>query len=495
MEILVNLKDEIGVIRPEIYGHFCEHLGECIYGGIWVGENSKIPNIAGIRKDVVEALKRVKVSVFRWPGGCFADCYHWQDGIGPKKERPKRVNYHWGKVIETNEFGTHEFIQFCKLIGASPYICGNVGTGSPKELRDWIEYCNFEGESTLSLLRKQNGSESPFNVKYWGIGNENWGCGGHFTPEDYASEYRRFSTFAFEFGQKISLIACGPGGNDLQWTEKFFKKITEPGNYINRINGYACHYYCGTAGTATEYSTDEWYQLLKKAIYMEKLIQDQRNLMDYFDPERKIELIIDEWGTWHRPAPGRNPSFLWQQNTLRDAMVAALTLDILNRNADKVGMANIAQTVNVLQSLILTFEDKIVLTPTYYVYQLYQKHQGGCSLKLFFDSPTVQFKTDNGMDSLRTLSGSASLKDKKIFLTLTNSHTEMEDEIKVSLHGEVKIKGVSGKIITHPDFKAYNTTEEEKVKIDDFEVKVVADKEIIFHLLPKSIYGLEISLR
>jgi len=217
--------------------------------------------------------------------------------------------------------------------------------------------------------------------------------------------------------------------------------------------------------------------------------------MDYFDPERKIELIIDEWGTWHRSAPGRNPRFLWQQNTLRDAMVTALTLDILNRNADKVGMANIAQTVNVLQSLILTFEDKIVLTPTYYVYQLYQKHQGGRSLKLFLDSPTVQFKTDNGMDSLHALSGSASLKDKKIFLTLTNSHTEMEDEIKVSLHGEAKIKGVSGKIITHPDFKAYNTTEEEKVKINDFEVKAVADKEIIFHLLPKSIYGLEISLR
>ena len=357
------LPDEpIGLINPNLYGHFAEHLGTCVNGGVWVGEDSAIPNTAGLRDDLVEAFRRIRPPVIRWPGGCFADDYHWADGVGPRRERPKTVNTWWGGGVEDNAFGTHEFITFCRLVGAQPYLAGNLGSGSVREMRDWVEYCNHDKPSTLAMRRAANGSPMPMGVKYWGVGNEAWGCGGNFCPEDYAAEYKRYATYLRDFGgTPVFLIACGPDGNQVHWTRRFLKKIASADQRFNcRIHGLGAHYYCGTAGTATEYSTDQWYELLQKAAGVERLILDQRAVLDEFDPERRIGLILDEWGTWHPPTPGRDPCHLWQQNTLRDALVAAITLDTFNRHADKAVMANIAQAVNVLQALVI--ECEVVMT-------------------------------------------------------------------------------------------------------------------------------------
>lgn len=452
----VCLDEPIAVINPNIYGHFAEHLGACIYGGIWVGEDSPIPNAGGIRADVIEALKRIDPPVVRWPGGCFADDYHWQDGVGPRENRPRRVNIWWGKTIETNAFGTHEFLRFCRLIGAEPYICGNVGSGTPRELRDWVEYCNFSGDSTLAALRRANGSADPFGVHYWGVGNENWGCGGHFRGDEYAVQFRRFATYLRDFGETpLFLVACGSSGNDAEWAHRFFEAL---GDY-DRIHGFGTHYYCRTAGTATEYTTDEWYTLLHRALQMEPLIKQQRAIMDGYDPQRQIGLIVDEWGTWHPPAPGRHPRHLWQQNTLRDAMVAASTLDIFNRHADKVIMANIAQTVNVLQAMILTEEEHMLTTPTYHVYEMYKSHQGGKSLRLISETDPISFSGPEGEAQVPNLQGSASVKDGVLTLSVTNYNVDMPLSADIVLRGE-RAGEAAVSVLSAPDIHAHNTFEE-----------------------------------
>ena len=452
--IKISLDDYVARINPNIYGHFAEHLGHCIYEGIWVGEDSPIPNTNGIRNDVVEAMKRLKPPVIRWPGGCFADDYHWEDGIGPREDRPRTVNAHWGQVIETNEFGSHEFVEFCRLVGADPYVCGNVGSGTPREMRDWVEYCNYPGDSARARQRAANGHPEPFRVKFWGVGNENWGCGGQFDPEDYAVEYRRFSTFLFNFQDApLYLIACGPSGNNAHWTRKFFEKLGR-----RRINGFAAHYYCGTAGTATEYTVDQWYQLIHNANRMEELVVQQRAIMDGFDPDRNIGLIIDEWGTWHPPTPGRERSFLWQQNTIRDGLVAALSLDIFNRHADKVVMGNIAQTINVLQAMILTEGEKMLVTPTGHVYAMYTPHQGARALRTSFEANSVSFKAGNGNDeSLFGLAGSASLKGDTLFLTVVNPHVDTPVEATIQLRGGGEARSATASVLTHDDIHAHNT--------------------------------------
>lgn len=451
----VILVEPIAEIRPTIYGHFAEHLGECIYGGIWVGEDSVIPNRGGIRLDVVQALSRLRPAVIRWPGGCFADDYHWQDGIGPRAQRPRRVNLHWGEVIETNAFGTEEFIRLCRMVGAAPYICGNVGSGSPREMRDWIEYCNLAGGSTWSDARAANGSPEPHDVTYWGIGNENWGCGGHFTPEDYATEYRRFATFAWSFGGKpLYRIACGPAGNDADWTRRFFTKLRRDYHRAPGIEGYAAHYYCGTAGTATEYTVDQWYELLDKALRMEELVVQQRAIMDTFDPKRSIGLIVDEWGVWHPPVEGRNPRFLWQQNTMRDALVAALTLNIFNNHADKVVMSNIAQTINVLQAVILTEGDRMLVTPTGYVYEMYAPHQGAQAVRTVLQTSGIEY----GAQGRRVpqLSVSGSRHENNLTLTLVNTHASAPLAVEIRLHG-AEADGASGVVLRAADIHAHNT--------------------------------------
>ncbi|MCY3022740.1 MAG: alpha-N-arabinofuranosidase [Planctomycetota bacterium] len=451
--IAVSLDQPIATINPNIYGHFAEHLGACIYEGVWVGEKSPIPNTGGMRNDVITALKKIAPPVVRWPGGCFADDYHWEDGIGPRANRPRRINVWWGDAIETNEFGTHEFVRFCDLIGAEPYICGNVGSGSPRELRNWAEYCNFAGDSTLARARAANGHAEPFRAKFWGVGNENWGCGGHFSAEDYAKEYKRFSTYLRDFSDnKLCLVACGPAGNNPDWTRKFFSTL---GTY-HRIHGFAAHYYCGTAGTATEYTVDEWYHLLWRSLEMETLVRQQRATMDSFDPERKIGLFVDEWGTWHPAAKGRNPAYLWQQNTLRDALVAALTLDIFNRHADKVVIGNIAQTVNVLQAMILTDGAKMLTTPTYHVYDMYQAHQGGQSVWMACEAEGITFQSGGKNQRLPSLCGSASLKKKVLTLSIVNTHATNTVEAAMELRG-ARCQEATVTELVHTDIHAHNT--------------------------------------
>jgi alpha-N-arabinofuranosidase len=456
----ISVDDAIAVINPNIYGHFMEHLGGCVEGGCWVGEGSQIPHDAGVRSDVVAALKAVRAPVIRWPGGCFADDYHWRDGIGPRASRPRGINMHWGDVVESNEFGTHEFADFCRGVGAEPYFCGNVGSGSPTELRNWVEYCNFKGDTSLAGERAANGSPEPLGVRYWGVGNENWGCGGNFTPEDYGAEYRRFATYLRNWGETpIYLIACGPNGNDLEWTRRFLTKVKKDYGRGPTLHGYAAHYYCGTAGTATEYTVDQWYELLWKAVQMEPLVVQQRALMDAFDPDRKIGLIVDEWGTWHPPTPGHNPAFLWQQNTVRDGLVAALTLDIFNRHADKVVMSNIAQTINVLQALLLTDEDRMIKTPTYHVYDLYKAHQSGTAVRMRVSSPEIDLNAAGARQAIAQITGSASMRGQTLTITLVNASATDPADVALRLHGGARVDTVDAAGLSYRsgDIHAHNT--------------------------------------
>jgi alpha-L-arabinofuranosidase len=454
--LIIDPEDILARINPHLYGHFTEHLGWCIYDGIWVGEDSPIPNTFGFRKDVIEALKKMKPSIIRWPGGCFADDYHWQDGIGPHGDRPRRINIHWGEVIETNQVGTQEFVRFCRLVGAEPYICGNVGSGSPREMRDWVEYCNFPGDSTYARWRARDGNPSPLNVIYWSVGNENWGCGGNFSPEDYCTEFRRFASFLRGFGLRLYVIACGPSGNDVEWTDRFFRKLRKDYWDFNNIHGFAAHYYCGTAGAATEYTPDEWYTLLGKGLEMEKLVVQQRAALDVFDPARNIGLIVDEWGTWHKVIEGTNPSFLYQQNTIRDAIVAANTLDIFNHHADKVVIGNIAQMVNVLQSMVLTKGEQMLVTPTGYVYEMYAPHQGANAVRGRLETETISYKKGSQDVSLPVVAGSVSVRGKTLFLTLTNSHASQEAAVQVTIQGGAKVTSERTHLL-HGEIHAHNT--------------------------------------
>ncbi len=489
-KITLNPADTIATINPNIYGHFAEHLGRCIYDGIWVGEDSPINNIGGFRADIIEALRRMKAPVIRWPGGCFADDYHWQDGIGPRDQRPRRINIHWGEVVESNQVGTQEFVRFCRLVGAEPYFCGNVGSGTARELRDWVEYSNFPHSgpdgSTWAQRRATDGSPEPLNVNYWGVGNENWGCGGNFSPEDYCTEFRRYASFIRGFGKKLSVIACGPANNDIEWTDRFFRKLNKDYWPFNNIDGFAAHYYRGTAGTATEYTEDEWYRLLEKGLKMEELVIQQRAAMDAWDPTRKIGLIVDEWGTWHPVEKGTNPAFLYQQNTIRDAIVAANTLDIFNRHADKVVMSNIAQTINVLQAMILTQGEQMLVTPTGYVYEMYATHQGAQSLRMRLETSEITFqkrhllkpiwqealqKWEGTEGHLPVVAGSASLKGEALFVTLTNSHASEAAEVAVDLLGGAKIceaegRVLSGEIHAHNTFAAPTQITPQPFKVD-----------------------------
>ncbi len=499
----VLLDEPVGTINPNIYGHFMEHLGTCITEGCWVGDHESIAHTGGIRNDVVAALREVGTPVIRWPGGCFADDYHWQDGIGPRDQRPRRINIHWGDVIEANEFGTHEFIAFCRAVGAQPYVCGNLGSGSPQEMRNWVEYCNFPGDSTWARQRAANGSPEPFNVRYWGVGNESWGCGGHFTPEDYGTEYRRFASFLRNWGpDRLYLIGCGPNSHDLDWTRRLFEKLYRDYGHSPAMQGYAAHYYTwnreGQYGTATEYDETQWYGMLAAALQMEPLVVEQRALMDEFDPEGKVGLIVDEWGTWHPPAPGRNPAFLWQQNTVRDALVAALTLDIFNRHADKVVMANIAQTINVLQALVLTDGGRMLKTPTYHVYDLYKPHQGAKAVRTEVNAPEIDSTVAGKARKLPLLSGSASLRERVLTLTLVNSSVGESVEAALSLSGGAQPRSAQARGLSYPsgDLRAHNT-HDEPAKVDRRSLDVAfsgQQSSAVFTLPPASVSRLTIEL-
>jgi len=450
-----------GKINKNIYGHFAEHLGRCIYGGFWVGKDSPIPNTDGIRDDVVEALRKARIPVLRWPGGCFADEYHWRDGIGPYETRPKTINSHWGGVVENNHFGTHEFFRLCELLGAEPYIAGNVGSGTVREMREWIEYMTFDGDSWLADLRRSNGRDEPWKLPYFGIGNENWGCGGNMRPEYYADLYRHYATYVRNFsGNNIYKVACGPSDANYYWTEVLMR---EAGRYMD---GLSLHYYTvpGTwqnKGSATQFDEREWFVTMKKTLVMDELISRHSTIMDRYDPEKRVGLVVDEWGTWYDVEPGTNPGFLYQQNTLRDALVAGINLNIFNNHCDRVHMANLAQTINVLQSMILTQGEKMVVTPTYYVFDMYKVHQNAQLLPLEFSSSQYSY----GDESVPQVSASASEDGEgKINVSLCNLDPNSEVHICCQIRGTNK-SSVCGSILTAVEMNAHNTFEEpENVK-------------------------------
>jgi alpha-N-arabinofuranosidase len=385
----VRLLREAGpVIHRNIFGHFAEHLGRCIDEGIWVGEESAIPNVRGIRTDVVRALRKLRVPVLRWPGGCFADEYHWQDGIGPRERRARRTNTHWGHVVETNHFGTHEFMDLCEQVGAEPYVCGNVGSGTVREMMEWVEYMTSDGDSPVVNLRRAHGRDAPFRLRYFGVGNESWGCGGHMRPEYYADNYRRYATYVKNYsGNAIERIACGASGADYEWTETLMKSAAK------HMHGLSLHHYTlptgdwSKKGSSTAFDEGEWHATFVQALRMEELVTRHSEIMDRYDTERRVGLVVDEWGTWFDAEPGTNPAFLYQASTLRDALVAAVTLGIFCRHAERVAMANLAQVVNVLQAVILTDGDVMRLTPTYHAFDLCNVHQGATLVPLRFEAP------------------------------------------------------------------------------------------------------------
>ena len=439
LRMTINPLDKKSRINREIYSNFSEHLGRCIYDGIYVGENSNIPNIEGFRKDVVEAFRQIRLPVLRWPGGCFADEYHWKDGIGEKSTRKKMVNTHWGGVVEDNSFGTHEFLRFCELVGCEPYISGNIGSGTVEELSQWIEYITFDGISPMAELRKSNGREQPWKLKYLGVGNESWGCGGNMTPEYYADTYRRYQTYCRNYsGNELYKIACGPNSDDYNWTEVMMKRITPW-----HMNGLSLHYYTiptgdwGHKGSATEFSDEEYYGTIERTMFMEELVTRHSQIMDRYDPERKVGLIVDEWGIWTDVEPGTNPGFLYQQNSMRDAVVAAINLNIFNSHSERVFMANIAQAVNVLQAIVLTEGEKTILTPTYHVFDLYKQHQ---------DAQLVYSHIENeNIGKVPCITQSASVgADGKIFVTFSNCALDRDYEVELNVTS-ASIKGISAR--------------------------------------------------
>ncbi len=443
------------VVNPNIYGHFAEHLGRCIYEGFWVGEDSKIPNTRGIRNDVVAALKELKIPVLRWPGGCFADEYHWKNGIGPREQRPSMINTHWGGVVENNHFGTHEFFDLCELLGTEPYICGNVGSGSVEEMMEWVEYMTSDSDSPMPNLRRKNGREKPWKLKYFGVGNESWGCGGNMRPEYYADLYRRYNTFAKNYsGNTLYRIAGGANSADYNWTEVLMK------NAGKKMNGLSLHYYSTPGGwkkkkRATEFDESGWHGALTAAHFMDELVSNHSLIMDKYDPEKKVGLVVDEWGVWWSVEKGTNPGFLYQQNTLRDAMVAALHFHIFQRHADRVTMANIAQTVNVLQAMILTDKEKMLLTPTYWVFEMFKGHQGGTVIPAEVQSPDYVL----GDAKVPVLSASATRDASGAMLvSLVNSDPGKALSVSLSLPG-ADAKSVSGRVLTAPEMQAHNTFE------------------------------------
>ncbi len=470
--VVIKNSESAPIINKNIYGHFAEHLGRCIYGGLFVGDTSKIPNTNGVRNDIIKALKELKIPNLRWPGGCFADTYHWKDGIGPKENRPTIVNQWWGGVTEDNSFGTHDFLNLCELLETEPYLAGNMGSGSVQELADWVQYVNFSGKSPMSDLRVKNGRKEPWKVKIWGVGNEAWGCGGNMTADYYAGEYRKYATFMSDWSNSGGLMRVASGANsvDYNWTETLMKNI--PGNMLG---GVALHHYSvidwAKKGDAVDFNEELYFKTMQQALKMEELVTKHSAIMDKYDPKKNIALVVDEWGGWYEVEKGSNPGFLYQQNTMRDAVLAGATLNIFNNHAERVRMANLAQCVNVLQAVILTDKTKMLLTPTYYIMQMYSVHQDAKLLPVTINSPLYTF---NG-ETLPALSVSAS-KDKNglVHISLVNVDSKKENTVEIDLNALV-IKSVSGIIVTSSKLQDHNTfdnpTKIQPVVFKGFQIK------------------------
>ena len=483
-KIYISQKREQHKINKDIYGHFAEHLGRCIYEGIWVGEDSTIPNVKGIRTDVVEALKELSIPVLRWPGGCFADEYHWRDGIGPRENRRKIVNNHWGGVVENNHFGTHEFFDLIDMLGCDAYVNGNVGSGTVQEMADWVEYITADGDSSMAEERRKNGRAKPWPMKFFGVGNENWGCGGNMRAEHYADEYRRYQTFVKNHNPEVPIYKICGGANiaDYHWTE------TQMKNAHWLMNGLSLHHYAfGTEGwphkvSATGFPEDEWHTVIRDTVYMDELVTRHGTLMDKYDPDKRVGMIVDEWGTWYTVEPGTNPGFLYQQNTIRDAMVAAITLHIFHKHGDRVQMANIAQTVNVLQAMILTEGEKMLKTPTFHVFEMFKGHQDATLIDSFADNVD------------KNITSSVSKKDGKILISVCNySLTESQKIDYVLEDYSLAGKAIVGAGLIGEKMDAHNTFENPnnvaKTEFTDF---VVEGDAIAVTIPPMSVITLTI---
>ncbi|UII27127.1 alpha-N-arabinofuranosidase [Fulvivirga maritima] len=455
--VTLQLKEDAPIINKHIYGHFAEHLGRCIYDGFYVGEgNSEIPNTNGVRNDIIEALKELQIPNLRWPGGCFADTYHWQDGIGPKEDRPTIVNRWWGGVTEDNSFGTHDFLNMCEELGTEPYLAANVGSGTVKELTDWVQYVGHEGGSPMSKLRLENGRKDPWDVTFWGVGNEMWGCGGNMTPEYYANLYRQYATFMTDWSNTDSLfrIASGANVDDYHWTEVLMRDIPK-----NLIEGVALHSYSfvewNDKGSAAGFSEAQYFSTMQTALKMEELVNKHTAIMDKYDPKKQIALVVDEWGGWYNVEEGTNPGFLYQQNTMRDAMIAGTTLNIFNNHSDRVRMANLAQTVNVLQAVILTDGKNMILTPTYHVMNMYKVHQDAQLIPLTLETPDYEFEGKK----LPAVSVAASkAKNGAVHISLVNIDSKKEQTIEVDL-AALNMKDITGTILTSAKLQDHNTFE------------------------------------
>ncbi|MEN3332204.1 MAG: alpha-L-arabinofuranosidase [Blastocatellia bacterium] len=478
-----------GIINRNIQGQFAEHLGRLIYEGLWVGEDSPIPNTRGLRNDVVGALKELRIPVLRWPGGCFADEYHWRDGIGPRDRRPRRPNASWGGV-DANAFGTHEFLDLCEMLGAEPYINGNLGSGSPQEMMEWIEYMTSDSDSTLARLRRQNGRDKPWKVPYFAVGNESWGCGGEMRPEYYADEYRRYATFIKDYsGNHIQKLAVGSHDDYYAWTEVLMAQAAK------HMQGLSLHYYTlptgnwQRKGSATEFVEKEWHATLVRTLRMEEFIQKHSAIMDKHDPQKRVGLMVDEWGTWYDAEPGNNLGALYQQNTLRDAVVAGINLNIFNNHADRVQMANIAQMVNVLQAMVLTDKEKMVLTPTYYAFKMYKVHQAATLIPIELNAP--EYRIDQA--SVPSVSASASRdKDGKLHLSIVNLDPNRPAEITTKVAGST-VRNIIGEVLTAPMMNAMNTFDNPNaIKPTPFSGYKIQDSQVILSIPPKSIVVLEL---
>ena len=520
IEVLIG--EEIGTIDPHIYGHFAEHLGGVVYDGIWVGENSKVPNTNGIRTALVDALKRIKAPVIRWPGGCFADSYDWRDGIGPRARRPKRTNF-WADApewprnapdgpwkFETNQFGTNEFLRFCQLAGAEGYLAANVRGLGAQEFYEWIEYCNSPAGSTTGAERRASSelpNREPFRVRFWGVGNESWGCGGNFTPEEYAAEYRRFTAAIPRYGVNLNFVASGANVDDFNWTRGFFAKTAEKNRGLfNGIFGWGLHHYAwnvgmgktndwfAAKGDALKFDAAEYYELLREADKMESAINQHWTIMGEYDRQHRVKLVVDEWGAWYKPGSEVDPShLLGQQSTMRDAILAGLTLDTFNRHADKVAMANVAQLINCLHSLFLAHEDKFIFTPTFHVFEMFMPHMGGHAVRAAFSAPEVQYVRVDKPAEFWGLAGSASIAGKQLTLTVTNPNLNEARETEIAVRG-AGISTARAQVLAMPDVHAHNTFKNPRVVQPHADQAAVTGGVVAFRFPPASVTRLQIAL-
>jgi len=517
IDVVVN--EPLGVISPEIYGHFTENLGGVVYDGIWVGPDSKIPNTHGIRKALTDALQKIKSPVIRWPGGCFADSYDWKDGIGPVAKRPRRSNL-WGSYsilkdkgnipqkYDPNQFGTNEFVEFCRLAGSQPYLAANLRSLPALDFYQWVEYCNSPaGTTTFADIRAAGGSKDPFNVRFWGVGNESWGCGGDMTATEYSTEFRKSVAEFPQFGPELSFVASGPNDNEYKWTREFLQGMLQKGpNGLHNIWGLSLHYYSWNLsrgrtkdwdegkGDAVKFEPVDWYELMREGDKLEEFIHGHWQVLNEFDPKKRIKLVVDEWGPWYRPGSEIAPThLLGQMITQRDAVMSAATLDIFNRNPDKVGMANCAQLINNLNCLFFADGDKFAKTPVYHVFEMYAAHQGAQAVRAEFFSPSISYDRDGQSASFWGLKGSASLRDKNLTISVVNPDVSQPREAEIHLRGAEASSGQAA-ILATQDIHAHNTFESPDMVKSRSETWSPSGSTVKFTFPPASVTVLQLKL-